>query len=99
MDPHAHSITGRVIVGSLFLLPPALIESWYKRRHRRPDERLFTLTADEPRLARIRTAVPAIRATPRTSEAGPKAGPEPFGDACQRHHPSDVREPSEARTQ
>jgi hypothetical protein len=46
LPPH-HSLAVGVLAAAVAILPAGLIESWYKRRHRREDEQLFVLPEDQ----------------------------------------------------
>jgi hypothetical protein len=45
--PSHHSLAVGALAGAVAALPAGLIESWYKRRHRREEEQLFVLPADQ----------------------------------------------------
>jgi hypothetical protein len=45
--PSHHSFAVGALAAAAVALPAGLIESWYKRRHRREEERLFVLPADQ----------------------------------------------------
>jgi hypothetical protein len=44
--PSHHSFAVGALAAAGAALPAGLIESWYKRRHRREEEQLFVLPAD-----------------------------------------------------
>ncbi|MGP0100201.1 MAG: hypothetical protein ACLPUT_01075 [Solirubrobacteraceae bacterium] len=44
--PSHHSFAAGALAAAAAALPAGLIESWYKRRHRREEEVLFVLPAD-----------------------------------------------------
>jgi hypothetical protein len=74
--PSAHHLAREIVLLLLILVPSTLVEAWYKRRQRRRDEQLLiALPAREQSFASLRAAGRAVRAIPRTREAGPKAGP------------------------
>jgi hypothetical protein len=45
--PNHHSFAVGALAGAATALPAGLIESWYKRRHRREEEQLFVLPTDQ----------------------------------------------------
>jgi hypothetical protein len=53
--PHHHSLAVALLAATVAALPAGLIESWYKRRHRREEEQLFVL----PETQRVTTRVEA----------------------------------------
>jgi hypothetical protein len=51
--PHHHSLGLAMIGVAVAALPAGLIESWYKRRHRREDEQLFVLPEAQRTTTRV----------------------------------------------
>jgi hypothetical protein len=45
--PGHHSFAMGALAAAAVALPARLIESWYKRRHRREEEQLFVLPSDQ----------------------------------------------------
>jgi hypothetical protein len=53
--PSHDSFAAGALVGAAAALPAGLIESWYKRRHRREGEVLFVLPTDQQVATKVET--------------------------------------------
>lgn len=48
LPAHHHSVALVVLAGIIMFVPAVVIETWYKRRHRRESEQLFVLPESPP---------------------------------------------------